>query len=224
MRRWGFGCSARMPDRSPGTDRKPDSGDGPRLHDRLCGQAVSGADDRTSARWPGHSVIVVAVPPLEDLVRRRTRVYDDAYLSADPTFAHAHVTLLGPFVDAAGLTAPVVSTVGQVLRRQDPFPACFLEVARFPDGMIHLLPVDEEPFRRLTAELADAFPDHPPYGGRHVDPRPHVTLDRAGPAVDVETVRGWVADVVPVYVEVRTAQLSWYEQHGCRTLATWPLG
>jgi 2'-5' RNA ligase len=194
------------------------------LTSRPPGQPVLSAADHPAARWPGHSVIVVAIPPLEDVVRRRTRAYDDAYLSTDPTFAHAHVTLLGPFVDATGLTAPVVSTVGQVLRRHNPFPACFAEVARFPDGMIHLLPVDEEPFQRLTADLAEAFSDHPPYGGRYVDLRPHVTLDRVGPGVDLETVRDWVAEVVPVRVEVRTAQLSWYEQHACRTLATWPLG
>ena len=146
----------------------------------LPGQPVTRAEEPTRAAWPGHSVIVAAVPPLEDLVRRRTRAYDAAYLSTDPTFAHAHVTLLGPFVDAAGLTDSVVSTVGQVLRRHAPFTACFAEVARFPDGMIHLLPDDDEPFRRLTADLADAFPDHAPYGGRYPDPRPHVTLDRGG--------------------------------------------
>jgi len=189
----------------------------------LPGQPVTRADEPTRAGWPGHSVIVVAIPPLEDLVRRRTRAYDAAYLATDPTFAHAHVTLLGPFVDAAGLTDSVVSTVGQVLRRHAPFTACFAEVARFPDGMIHLLPDDDEPFRRLTADLADAFPDHAPYGGRYPDPRPHLTLDRVGPGVDVDTVRDWVADLVPVCVDVRTAQLSWYEQHGCRTLATWAL-
>lgn len=187
-------------------------------------QPIPSAPDHPDARWPGHSVLVVPVPPLEALVRWRTRTYDDAYLSTDPTFAHAHVTLLGPFVDATRLEADLVAAVRRVLRRHDPFTACFRDVARFPDGMIHLVPDDEKPFRRLTAELAAAFPDHPPYGGRYVDPRPHVTLDRVGRGVDVETVRNWVADVVPVYVEVRTAQLSWYEQHGCRTLAIWSLG
>ena len=191
---------------------------------RVSGQTVPVATHRAPARWPGHSVIVVPVPPLEDLVRRRTRAYDDAYLSTDPTFAHAHVTLLGPFVDAAELTASVVSTVGEVLRRHDSFPACFTEVARFPDGMIHLLPDDDHPFRRLVADLAAAFPDHPPYGGHYVDPRPHVTVDRVGPDVDIDTVRDWVAQLLPICVKVQAAQLSWYEQHGCRTLATWALG
>lgn len=178
----------------------------------------------TGPAWPGHSVLVVAVPALEELVRRRTRHYDAAYLSSDPAFAHAHVTLLGPFLDAASLTSTTTAAVGRVLRRHEPFTARFEEVAQFPDGMIHLLPRDEEPFRRLTGDLAAAFPGFPPYAGSHVDPRPHVTLDRAGPGVDVAVVRRWVAGLVPVDVDVREARLSWYEEHRCRTLARWPLG
>jgi hypothetical protein len=186
--------------------------------------ASGSASGRTARRWPGHSVLVVPVASLEPLVRERTRHYDDTYLSADPTFAHAHVTLLGPFVDADALTPAVRADLGRVLRRHPPFTGRFENVAQFPDGMIHLLPRDDQPFRRLTVDLADAFPHHPPYGGRHRDPRPHVTLDRVGPDVDVAAVRGWVRDLVPLRVEVTEVRLSWYEQDGCRTMATWPLG
>jgi hypothetical protein len=175
------------------------------------------------ARWPGHSVLVVPVPTLEGIVRERTRHYDAAYVATDPTFAHAHLTLLGPFVDMAALTERVCRTVAVVLRRHHGFAASFTRVAQFPDGMIHLLPDDESPFRRLTADLVAAFPDLPPYGGRYPDPRPHVTLDRAGPGVDVDTVRRWVADLTPVRVQVGEVRLSWYEQDACRTLARWPL-
>ena len=69
----------------------------------------------TGPRWPGHSVLVVPVPALERLVRQRTRHYDAAYLSSDPTFAHAHVTLLGPFVGASDLTASVRAEVRREL-------------------------------------------------------------------------------------------------------------
>jgi hypothetical protein len=182
--------------------------------------------ERPSAgpRWPGQSALVVPVPALEPFVRWRTRHYDPAYLSADPTFAHAHVTLLGPFVGPAQLTPALSRTIGRVLLGHRAFTAWFETVAQFPDGMIHLLPRDERPLRRLTADLAAAFPDHPPYGGRYLEPRPHLTLDRAGPDVDIETVRRWVHDVVPAKAEVQEARLSWYEQDACRTLATWPLG
>ena len=187
-------------------------------------ETLAAAGTTAVARWPGHSVLVVPVPPLETLVRERTRHYDDEYLSADPTFAHAHVTVLSPFVDAGALTPAVSAEVGRVLRGHRAFTASFDEVAQFPDGMIHLLPQDESPFRQLTTDLAAAFPDHPPYAGRHPEPRPHLTLDRAGADIDVDRVRGWVRDLVPVSVAVTEVRLSWYEQNGCRTLATWPLG
>jgi 2'-5' RNA ligase superfamily len=174
-------------------------------------------------RWPGHSVLVVPVPALEPLIRERTRHYDEAYLSTDPTFAHAHVTVLGPFVDAGAVTREVHDVMRRVLRRHPRFVAWFEEVGQFPDGMIHLLPNDEGPFRRLTADLAAAFPAHQPYGGRYAAVRPHVTLDRAGPDVDIGTVRGWLTGLLPVRAEVDEVRLSWYEPDTCRTLATWPL-
>jgi 2'-5' RNA ligase superfamily len=108
------------------------------------------------ATWPGHSVLVVAVPALEELVRERTRHYDAAYVAADRDFAHAHVTLLGPFVDAADLTERVRADVAGVVGRHRRFTASFGRVAQFADGMIHLLPDDDRPFRRLTADLAAA--------------------------------------------------------------------
>src|SRR5690349_10535515 len=47
----------------------------------------------------GHSVLQVPVPPLEPFVRKRTAFHDATFLSDDPTFGHAHVTALGPFLD-----------------------------------------------------------------------------------------------------------------------------
>ena len=46
---------------------------------------------------PGHSVLQLPVPPLEEWVRARTAHYDEGFVSADPLFAHAHLTALGPF-------------------------------------------------------------------------------------------------------------------------------
>ena len=168
---------------------------------------ISEKPELDGRKWPGHSVLVVPVPPLEALVRSRTVHYDAAFLSCDPMFAHAHVTLLGPFVEV--LTTEVRRRVDRVLRRHRRFSACFEEVAQFPDGMIHVVPHDAAPFRRLTADLAAAFPEHPPYGGRYPDPRPHVTVDRLSAAVDVPTVESWVAPLVPARVEVSQVRLSW---------------
>ena len=59
-----------------------------------------GADAEASAavHHPGHSVLQVPVPPLEGWVRARTAHYDTDYLSSDPDFTHAHITVLAPFL------------------------------------------------------------------------------------------------------------------------------
>ena len=44
----------------------------------------------------GHAVLQVGVPELEDWIVARTRHYDARYLSSDPRFRHAHITVLAP--------------------------------------------------------------------------------------------------------------------------------
>ncbi len=179
-------------------------------------------------RWPGSSSLVVAVPALEQWVRRRHAHYDAAYVSADRTFAHAHITLLSPFVAPHELTAGLRDRLAAVMAEHRPFGVRLERVEAFLDGIIHLVPEPDGPLRRLTADLAAAFPDHPPYAGRYLDVRPHLTLDLANPTASPEvslatTVRS-LGDRVPAQAWVEEVRLSWYEQDGCRTLAAWPLG
>ena len=186
---------------------------------------LSGMSQRLDARrWPGHSALVVPAPPLERWVRSRTHHYDAAYLSDDPAFPHAHLTLLAPFVAPRELTPRVQRRVAEVLRGHPPFSVTVDEVAAFPDGTVHLVPVPDRPLRRLTAALWAAFPAFPPYAGQFPDAVPHLTLDRVGEKVSVASVRDAVTHLVPTAVEVTEAVLSWYEQGACRTLASWRLG
>ena len=46
----------------------------------------------------GHTVLAVGVPDLDDWVRTRTAQYDASFVSADPAFRHAHITLLAPWI------------------------------------------------------------------------------------------------------------------------------
>ena len=105
-----------------------------------------------------------------------------------------------------------------------PFEVRFARVATFPNGIIHLVPEPEEPFATLTETLWGAFPAYPPYAGQFGAVRPHLTIDATGPDVTAETVRGWVAPLVPVAEAVDRIQVSWYEPGACRTLASLPLG
>ena len=46
----------------------------------------------------GHTVLAVPAPALEPFVRERTARYDASFVSADPAFSHAHLTILAPWL------------------------------------------------------------------------------------------------------------------------------
>ena len=114
----------------------------------------------------GHTVLQVPVPELEPFVRQRHEHYDADFVSANPAFVHAHITVLGPFLAPEDVDARVRSTIDQIARSVGGFDYRLEQIDVFPNGVIHLVPDPFEPFRSLTAELFTAFPSCPPYGGR----------------------------------------------------------
>ncbi len=95
---------------------------------------------------PGHSVLVVPVPELESFVVERTRHYDESFLSADPSFVHAHITLLAPW--AADPTAEDLAMVAKIAATTDPFDFVLSELRTFAGGTLYLDPVPAEPSPR----------------------------------------------------------------------------
>ena len=59
------------------------------------------------------------VPALEEVVRERTAFYDASFLSADPDFVHAHITLLSPWAELP--TAADQAEVTRITQPADPF-------------------------------------------------------------------------------------------------------
>jgi len=172
---------------------------------------------------PGHSVLLVPVPAFEPFVRARWEHYDPAWVSADPAFAHAHVTLLSPFLQPP-LDTRALRRLERVLRRHRAFQFELRRIDTFPNGIVHALPDPDDSFRRLTAELVAAFPQCPPYAGEFPDAVPHLTLDLANGEVTEESVTAAVAGLVPATgCRADRVQLAWYAQDGCRILQEWPL-
>ncbi len=64
-------------------------------------------------QWRGHAVLLVPVPELEPFARERTRFYDRSFLSDDPRFFRAHITVLAPFmaVPERSRIAPIVDAL-----------------------------------------------------------------------------------------------------------------
>lgn len=165
----------------------------------------------------GHGVLLAGVPPLEEWVRGRTLHHDASFVSTDPAFAHAHVTVLAPFPpDAFDRAAAVASTVR-------PFDVVLARLATFPDGVVHLVPEPDDGFRALTDAALHLVPEVQPYWGRF-EPVPHVTLDRLGPGVTRAGVADAVAPLLPARFTVTDLLLTWWEAHGCRVLGRFPLG
>ena len=172
---------------------------------------------------PGHSVLQLPVPPLEEWVRARTAHYDGGFVSSDPRFGHAHITALGPFDPAP--SAATLDTIAGVAAATAPIRVRLADLAQFPNGIIHLVPHPGDRLRDLTARLVAAFPGWPPYGGEFGDDvQPHLTVDAASADVGIASTGALLADVVPVDVVLDRIQLAWWESGACHVVREWRLG
>lgn len=170
----------------------------------------------------GHTVLAVPVPALEEVVTARTAHYDASFLSPDPDFVHAHITVLAPWMTAP--TEADLARVARVAAEAEPFEIALTEIGEFPDGVLYLRPEPDAPLRALTARLAAEFPDHSPYAGRYGDVVPHLTLDRRSAEVTPELVHRWVDHLIPLTLTVDRIDLQWWANHDCRLLDRWFLG
>ena len=167
-------------------------------------------------------MLAVPVPALDPFVRARTAHYDASFVSADSGFVHAHITVLAPWV-----TDPSADDLAIVADIAERTPSSWVRLARigeFPDGVLHLVPEPDDVLRSLTAQIAEAFPHHPPYGGAYDDVVPHLTLDRRSPGIDAVSLAADLADLLPVEMPVERIDLQWWANHDCRLLASFPLG
>lgn len=164
------------------------------------------------------------MPPLEAFVRARTAHYDRAWLSIDAAFGHAHVTALGPFLRLEAIDPAALGLVAEIAHNTAPFTFTLTRIDTFPNGIIHLVPEPEEPFRALTRALCKAFPACPPYGGTFPDVRPHLTLDARSAAVSESSTTALLAGVLPVLSRAARLDLALWQENGCRVLASWALG
>lgn len=171
----------------------------------------------------GHSVLQLPVPALEAWVRARTAHYDEGFVSADPRFGHAHITVLGPFEPDP--TRQGLAAVAAVAATTPPVEVRLADLGQFANGIIHLLPAPAQPLRDLTARLVATFPGCPPYAGEFgTDVEPHLTVDAAGEHVSLDSTRALLADVVPVTCLLDRLQLAWWESGDCHVMHEWSLG
>lgn len=171
---------------------------------------------------PGHAVLAIPVPALDEFVRARTSFYDAAYLAADPAFGQAHVTLVAPW--RRDPCADDLATVGQLIESWPSFDYLLADIATFDDGIIHLVAEPAGPFTTMIHELVALSPDHQPYGGKFGDLVPHVTLDAVSTTVDVRWVRAELGALIPALCRAEEVQLQWWQAGHCHVKQTWKMG
>ncbi len=101
-----------------------------------------------------------------------------------------HVTVLFPFLPVDALTPDVHAALADLAAQRRQFAARFDSVERH-DQMVWLLPADQLPFLRLTADVAALWPDFPPYQGVHLELIAHLTLVETSDAETLDTA--WAA-------------------------------
>jgi 2'-5' RNA ligase len=119
---------------------------------------------------PGRSAVIVPIVLPPGLLAIRTRADRMAARGVPP-----HVTVLFPFLPADALTPEVRLALRNLAAAREPFAARFDRVECL-DQMVWLLPADQLPFLRLTAQVTARWPDYPPYEGVHDELIAHLTL------------------------------------------------
>lgn len=150
------------------------------------------------------TAIVVAIPeaaPVIDAIRC-------AHTTGGADGIPAHVTLLYPFMDSELLTPAHVESAAAAIERFAPFDVSLAEFRYFDasPSILYLAPAPAEPFARMTAALAAAFPEYPPYGGIYAETIPHLTVAEGG-AEQLRMFERELASGVPIDARVAEARI-----------------
>lgn len=122
---------------------------------------------------PYRTIIILPTPEAELFVGELRRRYTPGGERGMPP----HVTLLGPFVDAAAFTPEIADRLARALADFSAFDFLLARVGTFDSGVLYLSvePIDQ--VRRLIRRVCDEFPDFKPYSVYTPDTViPHHTL------------------------------------------------
>jgi len=119
----------------------------------------------------GESALLIPVPEAEELVGEWRSLYDPSSAAGVP----AHITLLYPFIPRTEITADTIEELRAHFAATRAFSYRFPKLARFP-GVVYLAPTPDRPIRRMIGQLAELYPEYPPYSGRFDDIVPHLTI------------------------------------------------
>ncbi|OMQ14846.1 hypothetical protein A7K94_0213665 [Modestobacter sp. VKM Ac-2676] len=171
------------------------------------------------------TALVVLVPEADPVVGGHRRQFDASASWGVP----AHVTVIYPFAPPNQVDEGMLVQLGRVVATQPVFDCALDHTGCFGEEVLWLAPADDEPFRRLTAAVVEAFPDHPPYRSAHgEDPSPHLSVAerRLGDDAALRTVAEAIREQLPIRTRVTTVSLfaGTREPDSWHLVAEFPLG
>jgi 2'-5' RNA ligase len=126
---------------------------------------------------PGwETALLVPVPAAEPSVGQHRARLDEAARDGVP----AHITVLYPFLSPAGIDEALLASLSTLFARHAVFEFTLDKVGWFGEEVVWLGPRDATPFSALTRLVFSEFPSCPPYGGRHAEVIPHLTIGHVG--------------------------------------------
>jgi 2'-5' RNA ligase len=152
---------------------------------------------------PTETAVLVAVPEADEVVGRFRASLDRSTAWGVPP----HVTVLYPFVAPDAIDQPALDGLAAAVGSVPAFDLTLARLSWFGDDLLWLAPEPAEPFRALTAAVWQRFPDHPPYGGAHADPVPHLTVGHDAPIEVLRAAAEAIRPLLPVRAKITTARL-----------------
>ncbi len=169
------------------------------------------------------SALIVTIPEAEEAVELHRARFDEPASFGIP----AHVTVLFPFMPPSEIDAPVIGTLAAAISTIPRFTAMFESTGWFGTDVLWLAPTPAAVFGALTRVASDAFPDYPPFGGRHEVVTPHLTVGHAvGAAGELQEAEARVLSCLPIRANVTEVAL-WCGTDvpgGWRRMLGFPLG
>jgi hypothetical protein len=174
------------------------------------------------------SALLLPVPAAEPAVSEHRARLDEAAWDGVP----AHITVLYPFLPPAGIDAALLESLGSLFAAFAPFEFTLDKVRWFGDELVWLGPRDPAPFTALTDLAFTAFPSCPPYGGRHTEVIPHLTIGHRGGPEALRAAAEAVRPCLPIEAAAAEVILMAGPRPGApgsppgrwRTVAAFPLG
>lgn len=167
----------------------------------------------------GQTAIIIPVSAAEPIVGRWRTRFDPAAAAGVP----AHVTIIYPFLSEQDVDENVVCDVRRLVAHHPSFTVTFADCGQFPD-VLFLVPDPDDPFRGLTADLFQRWPDAPPYAGLITDPVPHLTITHGASPREAAEAEADVTAHLPFTCPLHEAWLISFDGTRWACKASLPLG